>query len=151
MTNNALTVRRVLRDAAALLAGIFVGSAVNMGLIMLNTSVLYPLPEGVSFEDTEAFGEYIAGLPLPAFLVVFAAHFGQVLVGGWTAARLASSNDDAMLLSQLVGALTLLGAVVNNLSLPVPTWTWIELPFYPVLAWIVGRPGETTKGDRKNK
>ena len=129
----------VLRDVGAVMAGLIIGSAVNMSLILLNTSsLMYPLPPGVSFDDPEAFGDYIASLPLGAYVLVFAAHFGQALVGGYVAARIGSS-ERTMLLSQVIGLLTMGGAVINNLSIPsIPKWTWIEVPFYPVMAWIAG-------------
>jgi len=108
-----------------------------MALILLNVNYLYPMPEGVTFEDTEKFGEYIAELPLQAFLMVFAAHFGQSIVGGYVAAKIGSHP---MVLAHIIGILTLLGSLVNNLQIPgVPLWTWIEIPFYPVLAYWVGK------------
>jgi hypothetical protein len=134
-----------------------------MAIITLNTHVLYPLPKDVSLNDPKALGDYILKLPLPAFFVVFTAHFGQALVGGYTAARLGggatcenssstrtSKEGTAMILSQTVGALTLLGAVLNNLSLTVPAWTWIEMPLFPVMAWIAGRAAENAQRTTKN-
>jgi hypothetical protein len=156
----------LVRRVGAVIAGLVVGSAVNMAIITFNTHVLYPLPQDVSMNDPEAFGDYIRKLPLPAFFVVFTAHFGQALVGGYTAARLggATTSDSnstgtsssteglatMMILSQTVGALTLLGAVLNNLSLPVPAWTWIEMPLFPVMAWIAGRAAESVQRTTKN-
>jgi hypothetical protein len=155
----------LVRSVGAIIAGLGVGSAVNMAIITLNTHVLYPLPQDVSMNDPEALGDYIRKLPLPAFFVVFTAHFGQALVGGYTAARLggATTSDNnstgtsttegvttMMILSQTVGVLMLLGAVLNNLSLPVPAWTWIEMPLFPIMAWIAGRAAESVQRTTKN-
>jgi hypothetical protein len=156
----------LVRSVGAVIAGLVVGSAVNMAIITFNTHVLYPLPQDVSMNDPEAFGDYIRKLPPPAFFVVFTAHFGQALVGGYTAARLGGATTSGsnstgtsssteglatmMILSQTVGALTLLGAVLNNLSLPVPLWTWIEMPLFPVMAWIAGRAAKSVQRTTKN-
>ena len=68
---------------------------------------------------------------------MFAAHLGQAFVGGWVAARLGASRW--MMLAMIVGVLSLAGGIANALMLSAPVWTWIEMPFYPVVAWLAGR------------
>jgi len=127
----------MLRNGLALVAGLVVGMMVNMGLVILNTSVLFPMPAGSSMENPEQMNAYIATLPVAAFLVVLAAHLGQAFVGGWVAARLAASAP--MLLAMIVGVLSLIGGIFNALSLELPAWMWIEMPLYLVVAWTAGR------------
>lgn len=138
-----------LRNTAAVLAGLVVGMAVNIALIELNTKLLYPIPPGLQFRHMEEFSRYIARLPLPAFILVFAAHFGQAAVGGYVAARLGTAKP--MVLTQIVGTLTLIGSIINNLSIPVPAWTWIEMPCYPVISWMVGRAVQKSQNEAKAK
>lgn len=127
----------MLRNILAVIVGLFVGSAINMGLIMLNTSVLYPMPEGTTMEDTEAFNAYLADLPVTAFLVVMAAHLLQAFVGGYVAARLGASRP--MLLAMIIGVLSLVGGVMAMQMMDGPAWMAAELPLYLILAWLAGR------------
>lgn len=127
-----------MRNGLAILGGLGVGSAVNMALITLNTAVLFPMPQGVSFDDKQAFADYIASLPATAYIMVFAAHYGQAVIGGALAAWLASStmNRSSVVGScYAVGVLTFLAALINTATLPVPKWTWLELPLFPVLSY----------------
>lgn len=127
----------MLRNVAAVLLGLFFGSLVNMALIVLNMGVLFPAPPDLDMNDPAQMGAYLSGLPAAAFLVVIAAHLGQAFVGGWVAARFGSSRP--MLLALLVGALTMLGGVVNLVSLPAPAWMWVEVPLYLLVAAAAGR------------
>jgi hypothetical protein len=87
-------------------------------------------PTIVSFEDSEAFSEYIATLPWPAFVIVWLAHLGQTLVGGHVAAILTKQAIPVY----VVAALTMIGTIVNQLNLPAPLWTWLEVPLHLVAA-----------------
>ena len=126
----------MLRNVGAVIAGLIAGSMVNMALVMLNSYVLFPMPEGTSFSDPESMKAYIAGLPFLAFAVVLLAHLGQAFVGGWVAARLGASH--VMVLALIVGLLTLVGGIMNAMQLALPSWMYIEFPLYLVLAWWAG-------------
>ena len=126
----------MIRNTLATVAGLAVGSIINMALILLNAYVLFPMPEGMDMHDPEQMNAYVAGLPLPAFLVVLAAHLGQSFVGGWTAARLAGSKP--LLLAMIVGVISLAGGILNMMTIRGPTWMYIELPLYLVVAWTAG-------------
>lgn len=127
----------MIRNIFAVLAGLAVGMAVNMALIMLNAYVLFPMPDGMDMYDPEQMNEYIATLPTVAFFVVLAAHLGQSFVGGWVAARLGSSQP--MLLAMIVGLFALAGGIMNMMTIRGPDWMFIELPLYLVVAWQAGR------------
>lgn len=79
----------------------------------------------------------IQGMHAAAWILVFAAHLGQAFVGGWVAARLGGFHW--MMLAMIVGVLSLAGGIVNAAMLSSPVWTWIEMPFYLVVAWLAGR------------
>jgi hypothetical protein len=109
---------------------------VNLALVQLNT-VFFPLPEGVTMSDTAQMKDAIQDMPPAAWILVLAAHLGQAFVGGWFAARIGGSRH--MMLAMIVGLLSLAGGIANAVMLSTPVWTWIEMPFYLVVAWLAGR------------
>ena len=127
----------MIRNIVAVIAGLVVGMLVNMALVLLNVYVFFPMPPGTDMADPEQFNAYIATLPTVAFFVVLAAHLGQSFVGGWTAARIGSSRP--MMLAMIVGVGTLAGGIINMMTVKGPTWMYIELPLYLVVAWFAGR------------
>lgn len=128
-----------IRNGLAVVGGLAAGSAINMGLILLNSKYLFPMPPDVSFDDQEKFGAYIESLPPLAYAVVFCAHYGQAIVGGILASKLASDGAARNLCCHIVGGLTMLGSVMNTVALPVPTWTWLEIPVYPFLIYYTAK------------
>jgi hypothetical protein len=136
------TMKPILQNLGAGTLGLFAGCAVNMSLIVLNTSILYPLPDGVSMEDTTGFAKYVASLPVPAFLVTFAAHYGQAAVGSYLATKMSTSATAGMISSQIIGALTMMGTIVNLVqfasidSVELPKWIYIEIPFFPLVSYL---------------
>ena len=126
----------MLRNIAAVLFGIVVGSTVNMALIMLNAHVFFPMPPDLDMAVPEQMNAYIATLPTVAFFVVLVAHLGQSFVGGWVAARLGKSRP--VVLAMIVGVVSLLGGIMNMMTIKGPAWMVIELPLYLVVAWMAG-------------
>ena len=127
----------MIRNILAVFAGLAAGMVTNMALVMLNAYVLFPMPPGMDMNDPDQMNAYIATLPATAFIVVLAAHLGQSFVGGWAAGRLAASKP--LVLAMIVGVLSLAGGVANMMQLDHPTWMYVELPLYLVLAWVAGR------------
>jgi MFS family permease len=127
----------LLRNLGAVLLGAFVGSCWNMALVMLNSIVLFPMPPGSDMNNPEQMNAYIRTLPTAAFLLMLAAHLGQSFFGGWVAARVGRSRP--LLLALLVGGLSLIGGVLNMLTIRGPDWLYVELPLYLVVAWAAGR------------
>jgi hypothetical protein len=126
----------MLRNILAVIAGLFVGSLVNMAIIQLNMRVLFPVPEGVDLRDMEQLTAHMQTLPVTAFLVVMVAHLGQAFVGGWVAARLAAVRP--MILAMIVGGVSLAGGISAMLMIDGPGWMAVELPLYLVAAWLAG-------------
>lgn len=126
----------MLRNAGAVIAGLVVGMTVNLALVQLNT-VLFPLPNGIDITDTAQMRDAIQDLPAAAWIVVFAAHLGQSFVGAWVAARLGTSHR--MILAMIVGVVSLGSGIANAIMLSTPAWTWLEMPFYLVVAGMAGR------------
>jgi hypothetical protein len=125
----------IVRSILVVLLGWLVGSAVMMALHFA-TTLIYPLPEGVSLWDMDALRAVAATMPAGAWLLASLEHAIGTLVGAWLAARLAGRSP--LIQALIVGALFLLGGVVNLLQLKPPLW-WIwpvDLGLYPVAALI---------------
>ena len=126
----------MIRNICAVLIGLVAGMAVNM-LIGMSALLLYPMPEGVRFDDAEAMPAYFESLPVTAFLIVMLAHLGQAFVGGWIAAIISRKNP--MLVAMVIGVLSMLAGLYNLSTMPAPAWMWIEVPLYLVAAWVAAR------------
>lgn len=137
-----------LRNILAVVVGLAVGGAVNMGLITLNMSVLYPAPAKLDPSDTVAFQAYLDGLPTAAFLVVVLAHLGQAAIGGWVAARLAAGHP--MRLAMIIGLASLFGGISMMQTVKGPTWMYAELPGYLLVAWLAGRIEEGRRAKKRD-
>ncbi|MEE2888020.1 MAG: hypothetical protein VX951_11385 [Planctomycetota bacterium] len=127
----------MLRNIVAVIVGLALGMAVNMGLIQLNVQVLNPMPAGMDMNDSEQFNAYLATLPASAYVMIILAHLGQAFVGGWVAARLGESRP--MLLAMIIGVLSLAGGIAAMTMFKGPDWMVVELPLYLVVAWLAGR------------
>ena len=121
-----------MRDITAVLLGWIVGMVTNMAFVFLSVA-LYPMTDGVTFNDKEGFAAYIETLPLTAFLIILAAHLGQAFFGALVAAKI--SRKRPMVVAMIIGVLSLIGGYINMQSIPLPTWMWIEMPLYLVAAW----------------
>ena len=127
----------MIRNILAVILGIIVGMIFNMAVVILNTAVLYPVPEGYDWNDSEMVADYFAGLPVTAFLIVIVAHIGQAFFGGLVAAAI--SRNAAMVVAMIVGVFTLIGGVLNMMMIPNPAWMWIEMPLYLLAAYLAAR------------
>ena len=126
----------MIRTILAVVVGLVVGMAFNMGMVVLNTA-LHPMPEGVDFNDAEGMSTYIAGLPLMALVLILVAHVGQAFIGGLVAAAIGRSAS--MVAAMIVGVLSMLAGIANLMSMPLPAWMWFEMPLYLLAAWFAAR------------
>ena len=105
----------ILRNILAIVAGLVLGSIVNMGIILLNGSLL-PLPEGVDILSAEG----MKSLPFKYFIGPFLAHALGALVGAFTTAKIAISNQKKLGLA--MGGLFLMGGIAAANMIAAPTW-----------------------------
>ena len=127
---------RILIAIVAVIVGFFIGGDVNSGIVKLN-ELIFPMPDGVSWNDSEAIKEWIKSLPQSAFILVLVAHVSQAFVGGFVAALIANRN--MMCVAMAVGVLSLAAGIVMLLMIPAPSWLWVEMPLYLVAAWAAGK------------
>ena len=126
----------MIRNILAVVVGLVVGMAFNMFMVIVNTAI-YPMPEGVTFEDPEGLEAYLAGLPLTAFLIVLLAHVGQAFFGGLVAAAI--NRKSAIRVAMIVGLLSMLFGIANMMMVPHPAWMWIEMPLYLLAAYAAAK------------
>jgi hypothetical protein len=127
----------ILRNILAAIAGIVVGSFVNMSLVMLGHKI-FPI-EGIDPNDMEAMASVMPTLDAKYFVFPFLAHAVGTLVGAALAAWIAASHQ--MIFALVIGFFFLLGGIAASFLLPAPTWfvvTDLVLAYIP-MAWIGGK------------
>jgi len=119
---------KILKNILAVIAGIVIGSAINMGFIVAGGEIL-PLPTGINPMNAELW-------ELKYFLFPFLAHAIGTLSGTFITAKLSASYHKA--LAYLIGAFFLAGGIAMVYILPAPSWFInIDLIFaYIPMAWI---------------
>lgn len=110
------------RFLLAVLIGLGAGGCV-IGLIELIGSWLHPMPSELSMEDTEALQQWIAELPVSAFLIVMVAWWIGCFVAALVA-RYVAKGRSAFPAWVAVGLL-LVAIVFNLFALPSPWWMWL--------------------------
>jgi hypothetical protein len=112
-------VPKLLRVIIAIVLGFAAGSAVNMGLILVGSSVIPP-PAGADVSTTEGLKASIHLLEPKHFLFPFLAHALGTLVGAFVATLL--TPDRARVPAYVVGTLFFLGGCAAAFMLPAPAW-----------------------------
>lgn len=128
----------IIRNIFAVIAGIIVGSAVNMGIILLSGSIIAP-PDGVDLSSTESLKDSIHLFAPRHFIMPFLAHALGTFTGSVLAALIAANRK--IIFALVIGGFFLIGGVANILMLPAPIWfTIIDLTLaYLPMAWLGGR------------
>ncbi|GAB3661337.1 hypothetical protein GCM10028791_35810 [Echinicola sediminis] len=109
----------VLKNIIAVLAGLLVGSLVNMGIIMISGMVITP-PEGADVTTMEGLKESIHLFQPRHYIMPFLAHALGTFAGAYLAALIAANNKLRWAL--LVGAFFLVGGISNVFMIPSPAW-----------------------------
>lgn len=131
----------ILRNILALVAGLIVGGAVNMGLIMLGAAV-FPPPPGVDVNDINSINAHIGEYSTRQLLAPFFAHALGTLAGAFVAALLGASAQ--MVLALVIGAVFLAAGIMAVRMIPnAPLWfDMLDLVVaYLPMAWLGGRWG----------
>ena len=128
----------ILRNILAVIAGIVVGSLVNMGLINISSSVI-PLPEGVEMSTPEGLKAGIHLFEPKHFIFPFLAHALGTLTGAFVAAKLAANNKMKFALG--LGVFFLIGGITAVYMIPAPMWFNILdlVVAYIPMAWLGGK------------
>ena len=127
----------ILKNILAVIMGWLGGSIVNIVLIELGHKV-FPIA-GVDLNDMDSFAALMPKLDPMYFVFPFLAHALGTIVGALLAGRIATTHK--MKFSMAIGGLFLVGGMMINFMLPVPTWFAVVdiLLAYIPMAWIGGK------------
>lgn len=109
----------IVKNILAVIAGIIIGGALNMGIIMISGSVIPP-PEGVDLTTMEGLKASMHLMEPKHFLMPFLAHALGTFLGALIAALIVPAQK--MKLAMIIGGWFLLGGILNILMLPSPLW-----------------------------
>lgn len=109
----------IVRNVLAVVAGLFLGGIVNMGIVTVSSSVI-PLPEGVDPSSMQSLKESMHLFEPKNFLMPFLAHALGTLFGAFIASLIAKTYK--LKLALAVGVFFLIGGIMNVVMLPSPTW-----------------------------
>tara|TARA_R110002167_G_scaffold363325_1_gene583277 strand:+ start:64 stop:471 length:408 start_codon:yes stop_codon:yes gene_type:complete len=107
------------KNVLAVIAGIIIGSIVNMGIIMISGSIIPP-PEGGDITTMEGLKSTMHLFEPKHFLFPFLAHALGTLVGAFVAAKIAATRKQLMAL--LIGVFFLIGGSISISMLDGPMW-----------------------------
>jgi hypothetical protein len=109
---------KVLRNLLAVVAGLVVGGAVNMALIIASPLVIPP-PAGVNESDPQSLSESMHLFEPKHFVFPFLAHALGTLVGALVAFLIAASHKPVF--AFVIGACFLAGGIAAARMIPAPT------------------------------
>ncbi|MBP7280584.1 MAG: hypothetical protein KBA66_03345 [Leptospiraceae bacterium] len=109
----------MIKNILAVILGFVIGSAVNMGIIMVSGSIIPP-PIGADVTTMEGLKASIHLFEPKHFLFPFLAHALGTFVGALVAAFISASQK--MKFAFTIGVLFLLGGTANVFMLPAPIW-----------------------------
>jgi hypothetical protein len=108
-----------LKNTLAIIAGLIIGSIVNMGIIMISSSVIPP-PNGADTTTMEGLKEALHLFEPKPFLFPFLAHALGTLVGAIVASKIAATHKKTIAI--VIGCFFLLGGIINVFLLEGPLW-----------------------------
>ena len=109
----------IVRNILAIVAGILLGSVVNMGIINLSGAIIPP-PKGADLTTVEGLTSAMQLMEPKHFLMPFLAHALGTLTGAFVAAVIAKKNG--MRIAMVIGVVFLLGGITSVMMLPSPLW-----------------------------
>jgi hypothetical protein len=108
-----------LQTVLALIAGLVVGGAVNMCIILLGPMVIAP-PPGADLTTVEGLEAAMPLMQPKHFLAPFLAHALGTLVGAAVGAGIATAYRP--LVASVIGLFFLAGGIAAATMIPAPTW-----------------------------
>jgi hypothetical protein len=109
----------IIKNILAVVAGIILGSAVNMGIVMISGSIIPP-PDGADVTTMEGLKASLHLFQPWHFILPFLAHALGTFAGAFLAVVIAANNKMKFALG--IGAFFLVGGIANTFMLPSPIW-----------------------------
>ena len=128
----------IIRNILAIIAGIVIGSSVNMGIISISGSIIPP-PDGADVTTTEGLKAAMHLFQPKHFIFPFLAHALGTFAGAFVAALVAANHK--MKFAVAIGMFFLAGGIASVFMLPSPTWyTIVDLVgAYIPMAYLAGK------------
>lgn len=127
-----------MRNIAALVSGIVIGSIVNYTLIIAGGFMIEP-PAGVDMSDAQSIAAGMEYFTPVHFLFPFLGHALGTLVGALVTCSMAS--DHKVLFTLFIGVIFLAGGIAATIMIPAPMWFVLcdLLIAYLPMAWLAFR------------
>jgi len=127
----------IIKNILAIITGMILGSAVNMGIIMISGSIIPP-PAGADITTTEGLQASMHLFEPRHFIFPFLAHALGTFGGAFIAALIAANHK--LKFAMGIGVFFLAGGIASVFMLPSPLWfTILDLAgaYIPMgyLAW----------------
>jgi len=128
----------IVKNILAVITGIIIGGALNMGIIMIS-GLIIPPPDGADLTTMEGLKTSMHLMQPQHFIMPFLAHALGTFVGALLAAVIASNHKMKFALG--IGAWFMLGGIINIFMLPSPTWfTILDLACaYIPMSYLAGK------------
>jgi hypothetical protein len=127
----------MLRDILAGIAGVVI-AALIVFLADELSHMMYPMPASLDPSNTEDLRDYIATLPLGAFLMVMGGWVVATFVGSVVADRIGTAK--VWIYPTIVGGFMFAATTANLILIPHPHWfTAISLAAILLSAWLAWR------------
>ena len=111
--------KSIILNSIAILGGLVLGGAVNMGLISLGAELIPP-PVGADVSSMEGLEKAMHLFMPQHFVFPFLAHSLGTLAGAFFAAKVAATHK--LIIAFVIGVAFLAGGIVMVFSLPSPIW-----------------------------
>lgn len=85
--------------------------------------VFYPMPRDINMENPESVRQMIQNLPAGAFIIIIIGWALGAFAGGAVSTLII--NNCRPLAALTIGALLVLGGIINLMMFPHPIWMWI--------------------------
>ena len=136
----------ILRNILAIVAGLVIGSTVNMTLIK-SSALIIPPPDGADLTTSEGLKAAMHLFEPMHFIFPFLAHALGTFFGAFVAAIVADNNKFKFAMAIVIFFLA--GGIASVFMLPSPVWyTIVDLVFaYLPMAYLAYRlaPNKTTE------
>ncbi len=128
----------IIKNILAIIAGIIIGSVVNMAIIMISGYIIPP-PNGADVTTMEGLKASLHLFEPKHFIMPFMAHSLGTFVGALIAALIATNHKIKFAIS--IGFVFLIGGISNVIMLPSPTWfTILDLGLaYIPMGYLAGK------------
>ena len=109
----------ILRNILVTILALFVGGAINGGLISLGP-LFIDYPDGFDPNDLNSYEKYKGLIPLTGFLLAIIAHALGTLVAAFIAAKFVTTKHKWFALG--IAGLFMLGGIAAIAMIPGPSW-----------------------------